>query len=284
MLKVDKLFKQANLFTLNPVSFELPKGYLMGLIGKNGSGKSTLIKTLLNIYTMDLGDVYIDGYSIRTQEQKAKDLLGAVLDENFFEEELSAAENAAMYGAFYTNYDSSLFKRYMTEFDVDAKRKLKKLSKGEQMKFQLAFALSHHPSLLILDEPTASLDPSFRKEMLSILSDLLSDGEHSVLLSTHLTDDLDRIADYIAFLDQGTLKFCTTKEDLTSRYTVVTGEDYKIRLLPKELVIYSEKKEYCSSALIRNLRFTVLPDGLTAKRPKIDDIMYYMLKGGFEHV
>lgn len=283
MLSVNELSKSFLGFELHNINFELPKGYLMGLIGPNGAGKSTLIKTILNIYRPDFGSVTINGYDLRTQEDKAKDCVGTILDENFFEENLSLKDNANLFGSYFSDYSYPLFENYCKQFDLDPKKKLKKISKGMHMKFQLAFALSHQARLLLLDEPTASLDPSFRKELRSILSDLIQDGEHSILLSTHITEDLDQLADYIIFLNEGSQVLYKNKEELMQSYLLVACEDYKLSLVPKELIIWSETTTYGSKALIQNKRMSNLPDGLQLTRPTLEDIVYYMVKGGFSH-
>lgn len=284
MLSVTDLTKSFRGFGLHNINFELPQGYLMGLIGPNAAGKSTLIKTILNIYRPDCGTVTINGYDLGKQEHMAKDCVGTVLDENFYEETLSAKSNANLYGRFYSNYSYPRFEAYCRQFNLDPKQKLKSYSKGMHMKFQLAFALSHQAKLLLLDEPTASLDPTFRKELLSILSDLISDGEHSVLLSTHLTEDLDLLADYITLINNGELVFSKNKEDLINTYELITCEPYKLSLLPKDLMIWSETTAYGGKALIRKRRLSILPDGVLVQRPTIEDIMYYMVKGDFKNV
>ena len=149
------------------------------------------------------------------------------------------------------------------------------------MKFQLAFALSHKPSLLLLDELTASLDPHFRKELLSILTDFISDGEHSVLLATHLTDDLDRIADYITFLNFGRIVFSSSCEDLRAQYTLVTGEEQQIKQIPKELILWTEVTPIHCTSLIHKKMNLVLPNQLQIIQPSIDDLIYYLKKGGY---
>lgn len=284
MLSVTNLTKSFHAFTLQDINFELPKGYLMGLIGPNAAGKSTLIKTILNIYRPDKGNVTINGYNLQVQEAQAKDCVGTVLDENFFEYNLTAKANANLYGRFFSNYSYSIFQNYCNQFDLDPKQKLSKYSKGMQMKFQLAFALSHQAKLLLLDEPTASLDPTFRKELLSILADLISDGEHSVLLSTHLTEDLDQLADYITFINKGRQVLSMNVEDLLSSYQVITCEPYKLALLPKDLIIWKETTSFGSKALIKKKRISCLPEGIKFQRPTVEDIMYYMVKGEVKHV
>jgi len=299
MLRVENLNKDLINFALKDISFHLPKGYIMGLIGLNSSGKSSLIKTIINIYHKDSGKIYIDGISIDDDERQAKNLMGIVLDENFYEPNLSAWENARYFGKYFEHYDHDIFLRYCRRFNIDTKKKLKKLSKGQQMKFQIAFALSHEAKLYIMDEPTANLDQAFRLEFMDIMQDLISDGEKSILLATHQTDTLDQIADYITLMDKGRIVFSMSKEVLMDKYILLSGEADKINALPEDLVVHREKGLYRSMALIYNPDFekkemvkklpgnydgiTEVP-GLSKLRPTIEEIMYFMVKGGFKSV
>jgi len=294
MLRVENLNKQIINLALKDISFYLPKGYIMGLIGVNASGKSSLIKTIINIYHKDSGKVYIDGLSMDEEERKAKNLMGIVLDENFYEPNLSVSDNAKYFGKYFEHYDHELFIRYCRRFNVDTKKKLGKLSKGQQMKFQIAFALSHNAKLFIMDEPTANLDQAFRQEFMEIMQDLISDGERSILLATHQTDTLDQIADYITLLHKGRIVFSMSKEVLMDKYILLSGEADKINALPKDLVVYRENGIYRSMAMIykpdtknclRNSYDEIIENArLTKVRPTIEEIMYFMIKGGVKSV
>jgi len=294
MLRVENLNKEIINLALKDISFHLPKGYIMGLIGVNASGKSSLIKTIINIYHKDSGKVYIDGLSMDEEERKAKNLMGIVLDENFYEPNLSVSDNAKYFGKYFEHYDHELFIRYCRRFNVDTKKKLGKLSKGQQMKFQIAFALSHNAKLFIMDEPTANLDQAFRQEFMEIMQDLISDGERSILLATHQTDTLDQIADYITLLHKGRIVFSMSKEVLMDKYILLSGEADKINALPKDLVVYRENGIYRSMAMIykpdtknclRNSYDEIIENArLTKVRPTIEEIMYFMIKGGVKSV
>lgn len=298
MLRVENLNKEIINFALKDISFHLPKGYIMGLIGVNASGKSSLIKTIINVYHKDSGRVYIDRISMDEDERRAKNLMGIVLDENFYEPFLSAEENAKFFGKYFEHYDHDVFLRYCRRFHVDTKKKLKKLSKGQQMKFQIAFALSHEARLFIMDEPTGNLDQAFRLEFTEIMQDLVADGEKSILLATHQTDTLDQIADYITLMDKGRIVFSMNKEILMDKYILMSGDAESINALPENIVVYRENGLYRSMALINNPDFgdtdnainlydiegTTESLGLTKLRPTIEDLMYFMVKGGFHSV
>lgn len=299
MLRVENLNREIIDFELKDISFSLPKGYIMGLIGLNASGKTSLIKTIINIYHRDSGKVYINGLSVDEDERKAKNLMRIVLDENFYEPGLSAENNAKLFGKYFEHYDHDIFLRHCRKFNVDVKKKLKKLSKGQQMKFQIAFALSHDAKLLIMDEPTANLDQAFRMELMEIMQDFIADGERSILLATHQTDTLDQIADYITLLHKGRIVFSMSKEALMDKYCLLSGDADKINELPEDLVVYREEGLYRSMALVykpgtgNNVMEKGFPEGfdetteslgLIKARPTIEELMYFMVKGGFHSV
>ncbi|MDF2821870.1 MAG: transporter, ATP-binding protein [Clostridiales bacterium] len=285
MLRVEHLNKKIMDFSLTDVCFHLPKGYIMGLVGVNASGKSTLIKTLINIYHKDSGKVYVDGLSMDEEEKIAKNMMGIVLDENYYERNLCAEENAKNFGKYFECYNHDEFLRYCRQFHVDTKKKLKRLSKGQHMKFQIAFALSHNAKLFIMDEPTANLDQAFRQEFMDIMQDLIADGEKSILLATHQTDTLDQIADYITLLHEGNIVFSMSKEILMDKYILVSGEESKINGLPERMVVYRENGIYNSMALIYNAFDVFLNEsGLTMFEPTIEELMYFMVKGGLHSV
>lgn len=289
MLRVENLNKDLINFSLKDISFYLPKGYIMGLIGVNACGKSSLIKTIINIYHKDSGKVYIDGLSMDEDERKAKNMMGIVLDENYYEPGLCAEDNAKLFGKYFDHYSHDLFLKYCNRFNVDIKKKLKKLSKGQQMKFQIAFALSHDAKVFLFDEPTANLDQAFRQEFMEIMQDLIADGERSILIATHQTDTLDQIADYITLMHKGKIVLSMSKEILLDKYILLTGNAEKISALPKKQVVYREHGIYRSIALINNTAGTNMDEmiespGLNRLRPTIEELMYFMVKGGFNSV
>ncbi len=272
-------------FKLKDVNFHLPKGEVMGVVGANASGKSTLLKSILNVYSAQTsGEVHIGGFNVNEDERGAKDLVGFVFDENFFQPGFTVEENANIVGKFYSKYDHELFLKYIFEYGIDKGMKLKKLSKGNILKFQLAFSLSHDAKLFIFDEPTANLDPEFANEFNSILSDLVEDGEKSVIISTHITETLDLLADSILFLDRGIQKFCMPILDMLEQYKILEGEEYMFNNLDREQIIFLEKTEYNTKALIKQKKYSKLPYGFNVEEPNIGDIVYYMIRGDFKNV
>lgn len=282
MLQVNNLDKKLSgteNFHIDNVSLHIPGGYICGLIGENGSGKTTLIRILMGLYNTS-GDVVINGHDMRTDEAAAKDDLAVVFDEGFFQQDMSLEQIGIFYGELYSRFDMSTYLEYLKRFELDKKKRYKKLSKGMKTKAQFAFALSHDAKLFLLDEPTAGLDRHFRDEFLKICADLVSDGSRSILISSHITEDLDRIADYIAYMQDGKLLFVLPKDELCDRFRLVTGEDYKCNLISKDAVVYKEKSEYSTSALVINKKCFLIDRELEVHTPDIREFMHYFVKGG----
>lgn len=282
MLQVNNLDKKLSgtgNFHIDNISFHIPGGYICGLIGENGAGKTTLIRILMGLYNTS-GDVVINGHDMRTDEAAAKDNLAVVFDEGFFQQDMNLEQIGIFYGELYSRFDMSAYLEYLKRFELDKKKRYKKLSKGMKTKAQFAFALSHDAKLFLLDEPTAGLDRHFREEFLKICADLVSDGSRSILISSHITEDLDRIADYIAYMQGGKLLFVLPKDELCDRFRLVTGEDYKCNLISKDAVVYKEKSEYSTSALVINKKCFLIDRELEVHTPDIREFMHYFVKGG----
>ncbi len=222
-LEVRNLSKSFEDFQLHDITFTLPKGYIMGLIGPNGSGKTTTIKLILNMLKRTGGEVKILGFDNIANEQAAKRNLGVVFDSNYFSDEWKVTQVEKSVSAFYENWDTQKFSEILKRFHIQPSKKVKELSKGMQMKLMLACAFSYDAKLLILDEPTSGLDPVSRDEFLHIVSEYIEDGEHSVLFSTHITGDLERVADYITYIRYGELFFSGGKDELIDSFRIVKG-------------------------------------------------------------
>ena len=222
-LEVSNLSKSFESFQLKDISFTLPKGYIMGLIGPNGSGKTTTIKLILNMLKRGSGAVKIMGLDNIADEETVKSALGVVFDSNYFCDEWTVAQAERAVSPFYKNWDTGKFNRLIGRFHIDPGKKVKDLSRGMQMKLMIACAISYDAKLLILDEPTSGLDPVSRDELLDILSEYIEDGEHSVLFSTHITSDLERTADYITYINYGELFFSGSKDEFVDMFRMVKG-------------------------------------------------------------
>lgn len=278
MVQVKDVSKHLGSFHIRNISFELPAGYIMGLIGPNGAGKTSLIHLLLGLYRPEKGEILIDGMDYQSKEREIRELIGTVLLEEMFNRGLTLGQNADYYGSYYKEYDRQVLEDYLKRFGLVSNRKYGKLSKGEELKFQLAFAVSHGAKLLILDEPAGNFDPEFRKEFFTVLKEFIADGTRSVIISTHLTEDLDRMADYITYLEKGKCLIATDIETLRDSYRLVTGETYKIKLIPRENIIHVEEGAYGTKALVRHRRRYCYDNELAVTVPTIEELMYFMTK------
>lgn len=277
IVSIQGLGKRLGSFCLEDISMELPAGYIMGLIGQNGAGKTSLLCLLLGLYEPDAGSVRIDGMGYRDQERAIREQTGAVLLEDLFEEGLSLQENGKVFGQFFRNYRPEQFAGYLERFELDKRKRYRSLSRGERLKLQLAFALSHEAKLLVLDEPTGNFDRSFRREFFRVLKEFIADGTKGVILATHLTDDLDRVADYILYLESGRSVYAGDIETLRKQYRIAEGERNRIDALPKEHVICVKQGEYGARALVRGGRS--LSDNVVRLRPPtLEELMYFMSK------
>ena len=218
---------------------------------------------------------------MESEEIAAKDQLGVVLDECLFDADTKAETNARCFGALYSRYDHNLFLEFCRRFDVDPRKKISKLSKGQKARFQLAFAFSHDAKLFLMDEPAAGLDPLFRKELLGYMQEIVEDGTRSILFSTHITEDLDRIGDYILLMDQGKLVLNLTREELSERYLLLHGSKEQLEKLDSQMVVCDQFGSYRNSVLIDSTKTndSVFGD-LTVTRPSLEDLLCYFHKGG----
>ena len=281
ILEVKELKKNFKNFSLKDISFSLPKGYIMGFIGPNGAGKSTTIKLIMNLLKKDGGQIKVFGKDHIQYEREIKNHIGFVYDENYFYEELTLHEMKNIIAPFYKTWDENMFDKYMKFFQLPLNKKIKELSKGMKMKFSLAIALSHNAKLLIMDEPTSGLDPIIRSELLDILQDIIQDGEKSVFFSTHITSDLEKIADYITFIYDGEIILSTTKDDILDNYCVVKGG---LDLLDKDTqkaFVGIRKNNYGFEGLVdsREKAQKLFKENVVIEKPSLEDIMLYIVRG-----
>ncbi|HHV46733.1 MAG TPA: ABC transporter ATP-binding protein [Tissierellia bacterium] len=280
ILEVKNLRKEFKNFTLDNISFNLEPGYIMGFIGPNGAGKSTTIKLIMNLLKKDGGEIRIFGKDHEKYEKEVKNRIGFVYDENYYYEDLTINTMKSVVASFYSNWDDSKFNEYMREFDLNPKAKIKTLSKGMKMKFSLAVALSHNADLIIMDEPTSGLDPVFRREILDILYSVIQDEKKSIFFSTHITTDLEKIADYITFINRGKIVFSKPKDDVLQNYGIVKGGlDILDENARKEFIGIRETK-VGFEALTDNMDKTrrMFGNRVLIERATLEDIMVYSVR------
>lgn len=228
-IEISGLTKRYDGFTLDNLSFSVPKGSIMGFIGQNGAGKTTTIKAILNIIKADEGSVKLLGMDSVTEEIPIKERIAAVFDEIPFHDEFTAKNLNVIFGDIYKNWNTQTFEQYLDRFALPRKKKIGKLSKGMKMKLQIACALSHGAELLIMDEATTGLDPVVRNEILDIFLEYIQDENHSIFMSSHITSDLEKVADSVTFIDKGKLLLTGYKDDILENHGVIKcgKEDYR---------------------------------------------------------
>ncbi len=280
VLEVRNLSKKYNGFELKNINLELPKGMIMGLIGENGAGKSTTIKSILNIIDRDCGEIKIFNLDNKENEKQVKEEIGVVLDDSFLSDYLNPVDINKIMKNIYINWDENLYFKYIEEFKLPKNKMTKEYSSGMKMKLKIAMALSHHPKLLILDEPTSGLDPVARNEILDIFQDFIQDEENSILVSSHITSDLERVADYITFINNGEIVITKPKDELIENYGIVKCTEEEFKKIDKKDFIKYKKNRYEYDILVEDkVSFKQKYDIEIIDKPTIDEIMVIYIKG-----
>lgn len=267
-------------FTLGEINLDIPSGIIIGLIGENGAGKTTLIKSILNIIRSDKGNIKIFEKDIKINESEIKENIGVVLDNMFFPELLMPKDINSIMKDVYKNWDEQLFNKYLSEFKLKNNQSIKSMSKGMRKKLEIATALSHHPKLLILDEPTSGLDPVVRNEVLDIFLDFIQDEEHTILLSTHITSDLEHIADKIIFINQGKVVLDQSRDDLLDNYGILKCDVDKFDTISKDDIIAYKKNKYDYEILINDInKIKKKYKDFIVDKITLEELMVLMIKG-----
>lgn len=279
ILAVNNLGKFYTEFQLKDINFNLPYGFIMGLIGQNGAGKTTTIKAILNMINKDSGEIAIfDKDNIKDEIEIKKDI-GVVFDSNYFVDSWKIKDVEKSMRLFHDNWNNIKFRLLISKFNISTNKRISQLSKGMQMKLMLACALSYDAKLLILDEPTSGLDPVSRDELLDILKEYIEDGKHSVLFSTHITTDLEKIADYITYLNKGRLIYSGEKEEFIDAFRIAKGGIAELVYNLENKLIGTRTYSSGFEGLIRTEFIKDYPN-LIFEPASIDDIIVYSSKGG----
>ncbi|MDI9514319.1 MAG: ABC transporter ATP-binding protein [Clostridiaceae bacterium] len=280
ILQVQNLTKEFKGFKLDNISLSMEKGYIMGFIGPNGAGKSTTIKLIMNLLRKDAGEILVFGKDNIRHEKEIKNRIGFVYDENYYYEELTPLQMKRVFAPLYKNWDDNAFTNYMRRFELPLNKQIKDLSKGMKMKYSLAIALSHNADLLIMDEPTSGLDPIVRRELLDILTSVSREEDKGVFFSTHITSDLDRVADFITFINEGKVVFSSAKDDILENYCLVKGANGLIGEEEKKNFIGIRENRFGFEGLAmdrKNIR-KMLGESIVIEKPTLDDIMLYFAR------
>jgi len=272
LLQLESVNKEFEQFKLQNITFTLPAGTIMGLIGENGAGKTTIMKLILGLQQKDSGQIKILGYALEELPLSEKAKIGLVLDEFPYSETFNCREVGMIMSKIYQNWDNKVFENFCTRFDLSDKKVLKTYSKGMKMKLQLAVALSHQAKLLILDEATSGLDPVAREEILDLLLEFIQDEQCSVLMSSHIISDLEKVCDYITYIHQGKIVFSEEKDLLCEEYGIVRGNKNMTAELPVEAVVGVRQHQFGEEALVWRAK---LPQGFSVEPASIEDVMIY---------
>ena len=279
-IKVKNLNKKYEGFELKNISFEIPEGSIVGLIGENGAGKTTTIKSILNIIKSD-GEIQVFGKDIKQNEKEIKSKLGVVLDDSFLSEYLTPKKINSIMKNFYNTWDKELFENYIKLFKLPENKMIKDFSSGMKMKLKIATAISHKPQILILDEPTSGLDPVVRNEILDIFRQFIAEDEkRSILISTHITTDLEHISDYIMFIKNGEITLNLPTSEILENYGIVKCDEKDFSKISKEDYEYYKKEKYQYEVLVNNKNSIKNKYGIsTIDKASIEDIMLFYIKG-----
>lgn len=280
ILQVENLTKSYTGFRLEDITFSIPSGSIMGLIGENGAGKSTTINAVLNLIQKDTGKITFWGRELSDDPKKMKEDIGVVFDEINFYETLTPSKVEKISAASYMQWDKNMFDNYMKKFALPVNKEIKTFSKGMKVKLCIAAALSHHPKLLILDEATSGLDPIMRDEILDEFLDFVQDESHSILISSHITSDLEKVADYITFIHQGHIIYSDTKDKLIYDYGIIKCGTEVFNSIDKSEIIAYRKQDYEWQVLVTDRKKAQQKyKKAVVDQVSIDEIMLLIVKG-----
>ena len=279
-IEIKGLCKSYGDFSLKNIDLTLPGGSILGLIGENGAGKTTTIKCILNLIRRDAGEITLLGCDNISEERLAKQNIGLVLDECFFHDTLRPLDVGRVLAPAYKNWDQALFRDYLDKFSLPEKKLIKDFSRGMKMKLSLSAALAHRPKLLILDEATAGLDPVVRDEILDEFLGFIQDEDHAILMSSHITSDLEKVADYIAYIHQGEVVLSDAKDAILDSYGRVGCTAAQLEAIAPGDVLRVRKGSFGCEALVKDrAAFARKYPMLLVERTTLEDIMLFVGKG-----
>ncbi len=277
-IEIKKLTKTYETFSLSNISFNIPTGMIVGLVGENGAGKSTLIKLIMHAIKADNGNVKVLGIENTVKEfEKVKQEIGVVLDDAHFPEMLNAQNINAVMKQTYEKWDEKIYNEFIERFRIPVQQKFKDYSKGMKMKLSIAVALSHSPKILILDEATSGLDPMVRNELLDVFHEFTRNEENSILISSHIISDLEKICDYIAFLHKGTLVINEEKDILLEKYRVLKLTEEELQDIPKQAIVAKRQTRYGYEVLVKKEKVNSC---FTFENTTLEEIVLFMAKEG----
>ncbi|MBU9728841.1 ABC transporter ATP-binding protein [Diplocloster modestus] len=279
-IELQNVCKDYDNFKLDHVSMNVPKGSVVGFVGENGAGKTTTIKAILNLISVDSGKIQVFGQDHVDKEREIKEQIGVVFDESCFHEQLTAPEIGKVMSKIYRDWQPRDFEEYLRRFQLPAQKKIKDYSRGMKMKLSIAVAMSHKAKLLILDEATSGLDPIVRDEILELFLDFIQDEEHTILVSSHIISDLEKIADYIIFIHGGKILFQKNKDELLYEYGIIRCSEEQFRKLDPKLCISYRKNQFGYEVLTSQRKeIARIYRDLVIDQADIENIILFYVKG-----
>lgn len=281
VIELRSVSKALKTFSVDKLDLQVKQGYVTGFIGANGAGKTTTMKLIMNLLQPDEGEVNVFGLNYAIHEKEIKDRIGFVFDSNIFYESLNLKDISRIVGPAYKRWDNKQFKAYVKQFELPLNKPIKTFSKGMQMKASIAIALSHDAELIIMDEPTAGLDPTFRRELLDIFQEVMIDGKRTILFSTHTTSDLERIADYIVLIDEGGILFQKPIYELREQYALVKGSTDLLDRDTESYFIKIDRSPSGFQALTKEIAKVkdVFGNHVVMEEASLEEIMFYIRRG-----
>ena len=276
VIEIKDVVKDYGDFKLDHISFSVPEGSVCGFIGQNGAGKTTTIKLILDIIKRDGGEIKVFGENIDVNSAALRENIGVVFDEMGFHDFMTAKDLNIMMKNIYKNWDEELFFEYLKKFSLPSKKKCGDFSRGMRMKLQIAVALSHHAKLLVMDEPTSGLDPIVRNEMINIFRDFVVEEDHTILLSSHITGDLEKIADEVVFIDGGKIVLAGNKDEILEKHAILKCKKDEVALISKSLIVGMEQSSFGAEILVndRNAAGKLYPE-MVLESAALEEIMIY---------
>lgn len=277
---INGLTKRYKDFTLDNISFRIPKGSIMGFVGENGAGKTTTIKAMLDLIKTDAGEAYLLGCPSKKLSMDVKAELGVVFDGSNFHDNLTVENINLIMKNIYTNWDESMFRSYIDRFGLPQSKIIKEFSRGMKMKLSIAAALSHHSKLLILDEATSGLDPMVRDEILDIFLEFIQDENHTILLSSHIISDIEKIADYVTFIHQGKIVFCESKDELIYQYGIIHCRKEEAAAIDRDFIVGVRENSYGTDVMIcKKEEFQRHYHQYAIDKTSLEEIMLFISRG-----
>lgn len=272
-IEVDHVSKHFEKFSLQDISFKLPKGYIMGYVGQNGAGKTTSINLITGLYKLEEGSIRVDGVSLQEAPVRVKAAIGYIGDESYYYPEFKIRDVRAIMKSFYEDFDVNEFDRYIKRWKLPVDKKIGEFSRGMKIKLMFAGVMARDTSILLLDEATSGLDPVTREEILAMLQRYIEDGERSVLFSTHIMEDLEQIADYIFLIEDGKKIFCETKDELLENYVMVKGGMEDFKEIEDKGVIGLAKSEFGFQGILPVEKAVGLSQGIFIEKATVNQIV-----------